>query len=222
MPVSSIYSSLGALSQSTKVELRDAQGHICGLFRDADEEFRTIIPFIKEGLDGGERAHHVVDPSRKEEHVHRMTAAGIDVDAVVRSGQLLLRDWSDVFVKGGIFERDRVFAAFADVHNESIRLGYPRTRFLSHMEWAVAGDRDELIEYEASYEQSVRQSPANGDAVICVYRVENWGGDLVMRTLRTHPLVIIGGVLHENPFYSRPEEVLADLALRRAARQECC
>jgi hypothetical protein len=220
--VSSVYHSIGAFSQSTKRELPDAVGHICGLFLDADEEYRVLLPFIKEGLDKGERAHHVVDPSRKEEHIHRMMAAGIDVDAVRKSGQLLLRDWSDIFFKGGAFEQKRVFAAFSDVHTESMRLGYPRTRFIGHMEWAVAGDRDELIEYEASFEQNVSQSPPNGDAVICVYRIENWGGDLVIRTLRTHPLVIVGGVLHENPFYIRPEEVLSDLRLRRAAHQRCC
>jgi hypothetical protein len=47
----------------------------------------------------------------------------------------------------------------------------------------------------------VRQSPANV-AVSCVYRVENWGGDLVMRTLRTHPLVIIIGYFRKVPIAS--------------------
>jgi hypothetical protein len=220
--VNNAYHSIGALSRSTKRELLGTVGHICGLFRDADEEFRVLLPFIKEGLDKGERAHHVVDPSRKEEHIQRMMAAGIDVNAVRKSGQLLLRDWSDIFFKGGAFEQKRVFAAFADVRTESIQLGYPRTRFIGHMEWAVGGDRDELIEYEASFEQGVRQSPPNEDAVICVYRSENWGGDLIVRALRTHPLVIIGGVLHENPFYTKPEEVLSDLRRSRSIGQTCC
>jgi hypothetical protein len=32
--------------------------------------------------------------------------------------------------------------------------------------------------------------------------------------LRTHPLVIIGGVLQENPFFVPPDEFLRDLARR--------
>jgi hypothetical protein len=145
------------------------------------------------------------------------------VDAATKSGQLLLRDWSDIYFKNGGFDQNRVFASFLEVHDDSVRLGYPRTRFMGHMEWAIErDDLDELIEYEASYEQAVRQSPPSGDAVICIYQVGDWGGDLVMRTLRTHPLVIIGGALHENPFYAKPEEILIDLKQRRASREQCC
>lgn len=218
-----VYETIEGLSQSTRRGLLDAEGHICGLFRNADEEYSVLIPFFKDGLERGERVHHVVDPSRKDEHIQRMTSAGIDMDAVRKSGQFVLREWSDIYFKGGDFDQDRVFAAFSDMFNESVRLGYPRTRCMGHMEWAVArNDLDELIEYEASYEQAVSQSPPSGDAVICVYQIGDWGGDLVMRTLRTHPLVIIGGALHENPFYAKPKEILSELKHRRASRSQCC
>lgn len=218
-----IYETIDALSQSTQRGLLDADGHICGLFRSLDEEYQALIPFYKDGLDKGERVHHVVDPGRRDEHVQRMTAAGIDVEAATKSGQLVLRDWADIYFKGGGFDQNRVFQSFLDVHNDSVRMGYPRTRFMGHMEWAAArDDLDELIEYEASYEQVVRQLPPSGDAVICIYQIGDWGGDLVMRTLRTHPLVIIGGALHENPFYAKPDEVLTELKQRRASRKPCC
>ena len=35
--------------------------------------------------------------------------------------------------------------------------------------------------------------------------------------LRTHPLVIIGGLLQENPFYVDPEEFLLELREQRPA-----
>lgn len=33
--------------------------------------------------------------------------------------------------------------------------------------------------------------------------------------MRTHPMVIIGGVLQENPFFVPPDEMLAELHERR-------
>jgi hypothetical protein len=36
-----------------------------------------------------------------------------------------------------------------------------------------------------------------------------------MDILRTHPMVIIGGVLQENPFFVPPEEFLKELHERR-------
>jgi hypothetical protein len=38
-----------------------------------------------------------------------------------------------------------------------------------------------------------------------------------MDIMRTHPMVIIGGLLQENPFFVPPEEMLEELGRRRAA-----
>ncbi|HEV7552938.1 MAG TPA: hypothetical protein VGP65_14730 [Candidatus Angelobacter sp.] len=39
-----------------------------------------------------------------------------------------------------------------------------------------------------------------------------------MDIMRTHPMVIIGGVLQENPFFVPPDEFLLELAERGAYR----
>jgi hypothetical protein len=38
-----------------------------------------------------------------------------------------------------------------------------------------------------------------------------------MFALRTHPVVIIGGLLHENPFYVDPDQLLLELQEQRGA-----
>jgi hypothetical protein len=40
-----------------------------------------------------------------------------------------------------------------------------------------------------------------------------------MDALRTHPVVIIGGLLQENPFYVSPEQLLSEIRQRRSARK---
>jgi hypothetical protein len=35
-----------------------------------------------------------------------------------------------------------------------------------------------------------------------------------MDIMRTHPMVIVGGILHENPFFVPPDEFLEELRLR--------
>jgi hypothetical protein len=39
-----------------------------------------------------------------------------------------------------------------------------------------------------------------------------------MDIMRTHPLVIIGGLLRENPFFVPPEQFLDEMRIRRLAR----
>jgi len=40
-----------------------------------------------------------------------------------------------------------------------------------------------------------------------------------MDALRTHPVVIIGGLLHENPFFVSPDQFLLEIRERRAVRE---
>jgi hypothetical protein len=52
--------------------------------------------------------------------------------------------------------------------------------------------------------------------VICTYDLATIGGETVIDIIRTHPMVIIGGVLQQNPFFVPPEEFLRELRDRRA------
>jgi hypothetical protein len=45
-----------------------------------------------------------------------------------------------------------------------------------------------------------------------------FGGDTVIDLMRTHPMIIIGGILHRNPFYVPPEEFLREIRQHRAIR----
>src|SRR5437764_15362541 len=82
------------------------KGHICAFFSSADDEYRTLLPFMADGLEAGEAAFHTIDPARADDHLSRLVAAGIDVDAHRRSGQLELTTWDDVHLRGGQFDAE--------------------------------------------------------------------------------------------------------------------
>src|SRR5438270_7128398 len=67
-----------------------AQRHVCAFFHNADEEYRVLLPFIKDGLEQGEKAFHIVDPNLREEHRLRLASAGIDVGTAETTGQFEL------------------------------------------------------------------------------------------------------------------------------------
>jgi hypothetical protein len=64
------------------------QRHICAFFNSADEEYRVLRSFYKDGIDRGEKAFHLVDPELREEHVKRLAEAGINVQQAMASGQM--------------------------------------------------------------------------------------------------------------------------------------
>ena len=97
------------------------------------------------------------------------------------------------------------------------REGFPLSRIVCHMDWA-AEDRshvDNLVEFESRVNDVWRR---HDDAVICVYDLAKFGGDTVVDIMRTHPMIIIGGILQQNPFFVPPEEFLRELRERRAGQ----
>jgi hypothetical protein len=114
----------------------------------------------------------------------------------------------------GRFDQTRMLTMWKDVLETAGLEGFPRTRLIAHMEWSLE-DREgvnDLIEYEASF----NLIHDDRDPVICTYDLNKYSGSLVMDILRTHPAIIVGGILQENPFYIPAERFLEELRERRA------
>ena len=61
--------------------------------------------------------------------------------------------------------------------------------------------------------------PKYDDPVICAYDLTKFGSSVTVDILRTHPAVIIGGVLQENPFFVPPDQFLLEIRERRSVRR---
>ncbi len=194
-----------------------AKRHICAFFHSPDEEYRVLLPFIKDGFARGEKSFHIVDPKLREAHRRRLESADIDVAAAEKNGQFELRNWADAYLRDGHFDQNRMLALIQEVLEGGRQQGFPLTRLVAHMEWALE-DRpgvDDLVEYETRLNYLLPRYP---DPVICVYDLAKFGGNIVVDIMRTHPMIIIGGILQENPFFVPPDEFLRQLRERGAAQ----
>jgi hypothetical protein len=189
--------------------------HICAFFNGIDEEYRVLRSFIKAGFDQGDKAFHLVDPELREDHLKRLAEAGINVQQRMDTGQLEVRPWQDAPLRGGRFDQDAWLMSFERVLQSGPAAGYAQTRFLAQMEWALVdlpgvGD---LIEFETRINYVV---PKYDDIVICAYDLSKFSASVVMDALRTHPVVIVGGLLQENPFFVPPDQFLLEIRERRS------
>jgi hypothetical protein len=196
--------------------LEGGSRHICAFFNGMDEHYRVLRSFIKDGFDRAERAVHIIDPEQRADHLERLSEAGIDVEGAIAGGQLEVRLWREAYVREDRFDQDAMLALIEELLGAGAAAGYRRTRLLAQMEWALLDKPgvDDLIEYETRLNHVL---PEFDSAVICSYDLSKFGGSTVMLALRTHPAVIIGGLLHENPFYVDPEQLLLELREQRGA-----
>jgi hypothetical protein len=177
----------------------------------------VLLPFIKDGFECGHKAVHVVSPDQRRDHLQRLAAAGIDSTAAEQSGQFELRSNTETYLRDGRFDQYRMLEVFEQLASGTAKEGFPLSRIVCHMDWAVE-DRshiDTLIEFESRVNEVWLR---HDDAVICVYDLAKFGGETVIDIMRTHPVVIIGGTLQRNPFFVPPEEFLRELSVRRAGQ----
>jgi hypothetical protein len=191
--------------------------HVCAFFHSKDEEYRVLMPFIKDGFKNGDRAFHVVDPKLRPDHLQRLRQEGIDVAAAEGKGQLVVRRWQDAYIRDGYFDQYRMIETIKDALDPAKKDPGKLTRLVANMEWALEDlpGVHEIVEYETRLNQIL---PAYHDPVICTYDLSRFDASVVIDIMRTHPMVIIGGILQENPFFVPPDEMLKELKERQAEK----
>jgi len=192
--------------------------HVCAFFTDDEEEYRVLLPFIREDLSCGDKAVHVINPEARQDHLRRLAGAGIDTTARQQSGHLQIRINTEVYLRDGRFDLERMLAAFEEMAASARSAeGFSRSRIACRMDWA-SGDQSriqDVIEFEARVNDVWRRYD---DAVICTYHLPQLSGDAVIDIMRTHPMVIIGGHLQQNPFFMPPDEFLGEFRGRRSGQ----
>jgi MEDS: MEthanogen/methylotroph, DcmR Sensory domain len=188
--------------------------HVCAFFSSPQEEYDTLLPFVLDGLERGERAYHVQRSQYREKHLDQLRGAGIDVTAAQHRRQLEVRTPEETYLLGGRFDQDAMLALIQETLKTGATLGFPLTRMVAHVAEAVLEDwsnADDWIEYEARLNEVL---PAYNDPVICTYDTNLINGTIAVDVLRTHPVAIVGGLLYQNPFFVQPREFLSQVQQR--------
>src|SRR5438270_12477878 len=81
--------------------------HVCAFFNSDEEEYRVLLPFIKDGFESGDKAVHIVNPDQCDDHVRRLASVGINAGAAQSKGQLELRTNTETYLRDGRFDQDR-------------------------------------------------------------------------------------------------------------------
>jgi MEDS: MEthanogen/methylotroph, DcmR Sensory domain len=194
--------------------------HVCAFFNDLDEEYRVLRTFFKDGFDRGERATHIVEVEKQEDYLRRLAAAGINVREMMDAGQLEVLPWTDMYVRDHRFDQDAMLASVEELIQSGATAGYPRTRLVGHhMDWLFLDQPavTNLLQYEARLNDVLSKYNA---PVICNYDLSKISASVAMDIMRTHPLVIVGGLLRENPFFVPPDEFLLEIRERRLPRSQ--
>jgi hypothetical protein len=183
--------------------------HACAFVAGPAEERFVIEPFLTEGMRRGEKAVYIVDPQRREDHETRLASAAPSPDL------LDVLTWNEAHLKGGSFDQQRMMISLDQMIRDHAASGRPPMRVVGQMGWIQSSPPgiEQLVAYEATVNEVLNRGRT---PTVCVYDVRKLSGALMMDLLRAHPLTVMNGVLHENPFYTPAEQLLGELQRRPA------
>ncbi len=77
--------------------------HICAFFDSREEQYETLLPWIKEGINNKEEIVNILHGDLHCDHCSRLSKADIAVESAVAKGQLKVLASEDTYLNGGVF-----------------------------------------------------------------------------------------------------------------------
>jgi hypothetical protein len=183
-----------------------AGDHICAFYRGQAERNEILLPFLRQGLDDGDKSICVIESMRPDE---MLAALGEGPGEGGGAGGLDVMTPEQTYLRGGRFSMPAMLEYWrSGVESALAESRYRFVRVVGEMPRALVeqADLDEFLAYESELN---RFAPCYPQTILCLYDLDRFGGSVFLTIMRTHPVVLLNGTVLENPYYLDPDEFLA-------------
>src|SRR5215510_7233564 len=181
--------------------------HLCAIYENPEEHYAVAIPFMRMGLDRGEKCIYIADDGTLDDVKQAMQSEGIDVERAIDSNSLTLATKEQAYLKRGSFDPDWMFSFWKEATDSALSEGFPALRVTGETEWVVRGGRglERWMEYESRLTHALLD---NNCSALCQYNRHCFPPELILDVIRTHPMVVYRGTVCRNLYYVPPDEFL--------------
>jgi PAS domain S-box-containing protein len=181
--------------------------HFCSIYESPQEHYAVAIPFIRIGLDRGEKCIYIADDDTVGDVRQAMQSEGIDVDRAIASKALVLATKEQAYLAHGSFHPDWMFTFWKETTQLAMSEGFSALRATGETEWVLRGGRglERWMEYESRLTHTLSESNCSA---LCQYNRRLFPPELILDVIRTHPMVVYGSTVCRNLYYVPPDEFL--------------
>jgi len=192
-----------------EIERLKPQEHLCQIYSTQEEWSAVVTTFLITGLSQSEKCYYIVDTHTADQVRALLHEQGVDVTAAETSGQLVISHETETYTRGGFFDPDRMIAFLVNAAETAIAEGYHAVRGAGEMSWVLRGHpgSNRFVEYEAKVNRDL--FPNYPVTVICQYEWQQFGLPLLLDVICTHPIVMVGTKVYDNPYYIPAAEFLS-------------
>jgi signal transduction histidine kinase len=181
--------------------------HFCSIYENPEEHYAVAIPFMRMGLDRGEKCVYIADDGTLGDVRQAMHLGGINVDRATESNALVLATKEQAYLKRGSFDPDWMFSFWREATDSAMSEGFSALRVTGETEWVVRGGRglERWMEYESRLTHALSE---NNCSALCQYNRHCFPPEVILDVIRTHPVVIYRGTICRNLYYVPADEFL--------------
>jgi MEDS: MEthanogen/methylotroph, DcmR Sensory domain len=178
--------------------------HVCAFYRGDGDRDRLLNGYLGAGLTAGDKCICVVDSAVTAARLRALPRACAEAGP---RGQLDVHLPETTYLAGGEFTTSDMLTFWTENMIKAAVEGYSFYRLAGEMTWALrdAPGVEHLVGYESELNRVTSSHPV---IVLCLYDLDRFSGEVVVNIVKTHPQVLVQGILVENPYYVGPDEFL--------------
>ena len=176
--------------------------HVCAFYRGSTDRDRLLTAYLGAGLTAGDKCVCIVDSPHTAGRLESLRCTPGSSD-----GQLDVHLPESTYLAGGEFSPGDMLTFWTESIVKAEIEGYSFCRMVGEMTWALrdAPGVEHLVGYESELNRLTSSSPV---IVLCLYDLDLFSGEVVVNIVKTHPQVLVQGILVENPYYVPPDDFL--------------
>jgi hypothetical protein len=186
----------------------EAGDHLCAMYMGQQERDEIVLPYLRAGLRAGDKCLCIIDSSPLGELLASIGDEQ-EVQGYVASQQLEMHTANEAYLRTPPFTTEAMLEYWESTVGAAVKSGpYGFARVTGEMPWEMRTlpGRTEFFRYEGALN---RFAPRYPQVILCLYDLQRFGGGFLVDLLRTHPKLLMGGLVLENPHYRAPDD-LAD------------
>ncbi len=178
--------------------------HIAGLYETEKKRDEILLGFLSSGDLAGDLQLYC-PTERTEEDFHQCYARYCPHCASHTKDKSRFQFFStkELYYPDGEFSPFQMDTSLKEFYKQSQKEGKRNIRATAEMVWALEAipGAEHLMAYEARLNFFIPEKPWIS---ICFYNVTKFSGKTIMQVLQTHPYVINGDMIMENPYFIDP------------------
>jgi excisionase family DNA binding protein len=165
--------------------------HISLFFRNPEEQWQLLRPYIVDCLKAGAPVIYLQHSTSSEQLMERLHAEGLPLDKLIARGLLRVLPPAQTYLLPGRFDAQRMLDFIETAIVASLEAGHKRVLMTGEMTWSLQGTpgAEQMAIYEEQLNPLVDKYPSV--TIVCQYDLKRFSGDVILDALLTHPSILV-------------------------------